>query len=231
MTTLHESNNWSGLFEIIQDDLDQVAERLERAGAPQELSEIALHIRRARMGHGHDLRLVEENSLSSDNQNQPADGILLKDEEAVLGRLAEALQLDSRFTSLEGKWFLADKLPRIGRDTLQKFHRILLQNPSASEHEMLSLVKGNGSIDKSILRMALHAALHRWPERFENMGTAAHPQWKARLPEVEQAEVTHYAYDPQTYEMLCRPGQRLSQRKAERLQELKLYAHVVTFAE
>lgn len=68
-------------------------------------------------------------------------------------------------------------------------------------------------------------------KRFENIGTPARPQWRARLPDVERAEVTHYAYDPQTYEILCRPGQRLSQKKAQRLQELNLYAHVVTFAE
>jgi hypothetical protein len=54
---------------------------------------------------------------------------------------------------------------------------------------------------------------------------------KSGLPDVEQAEVTHYAYDPQTYEVLCRPGQRLSQKKAQRLQELNLYEHVVMFAE
>ena len=65
---------------------------------------------------------------------------------------------------------------------------------------------------------------------FENRGTPARPPGKAGLPDIEKAEVTHYAYDPQTYEVLCRPGQRLSQKKARRLQELNLYAHVVTFA-
>jgi len=70
-------------------------------------------------------------------------------------------------------------------------------------------------------------------KRFEDMGSPARPQgqWEPQLPDVEQAEVTHYAYDPQTYEILCRPGQRLSQKKVQRLQELKLYAHVVTFAQ
>ena len=62
-------------------------------------------------------------------------------------------------------------------------------------------------------------------------GTPSHPQGKSRLPDVEQAEVTHYAYDPQTFEILCRPGQRLSEKKARRLRELRLYAHVVTIAE
>ena len=66
---------------------------------------------------------------------------------------------------------------------------------------------------------------------FENTDTPARPPGEAGLPDVEQAEVTHYAYDPQTYEVLCRPGQRLSQKKAQRLQELNLYEHVVMFAE
>jgi hypothetical protein len=59
------------------------------------------------------------------------------------------------------------------------------------------------------------------PAPFEKISTPA------RVSEVEQAVVTHYAYDPQTYEILCRPGQRLNSRKARRLQDLGLYAHVV----
>lgn len=47
----------------------------------------------------------------------------------------------------------------------------------------------------------------------------------------EPDEATHYAYDPQTFEILCRPGQKLNPRKAQRLQELGLYAHVVRSAE
>ena len=70
----------------------------------------------------------------------------------------------------------------------------------------------------------LSAPLRDMPDRPQG-------QEKARLAEVAQAEVTHYAYDPQTYEILCRPGQRLSEKKARRLQELKLYAHVVMVAE
>jgi hypothetical protein len=64
-------------------------------------------------------------------------------------------------------------------------------------------------------------------------GTPARPQEQeqARLAEVKQAEVTHYAYDPQTYEILCRPGQRLNEKKAQRLRELNLYAHVITVHE
>ena len=60
---------------------------------------------------------------------------------------------------------------------------------------------------------------------------APRPPSKARLPEPEKAKVIHYAYDPETYEVLCRPGQRLTEKKAQRLQELGLYEHVVVSAE
>jgi hypothetical protein len=61
--------------------------------------------------------------------------------------------------------------------------------------------------------------------------TPARLQEEDQLPDIEQAVVMYYAYDPQTYEILCRPGQRLSEKKAQRLQELNIYARVVSFAE
>ena len=72
---------------------------------------------------------------------------------------------------------------------------------------------------------------HDDEKRREDTSSPARGQGGGTLPDVERAEVTHYAYDPQTYEILCRPGQRLSQKKAQRLQELELYACVVTLAE
>ena len=218
MINIDDENYRPGQFDLTQDDLNQVAEGLERDGAPQELKQIALRIIRRRM---------EQDG----NGNDPEESILLKYGERIVGHLEEALQSDPRFTSLEGKWFLADKLPAIEPESLQKIHRMLLQTTSSSVDEILSVVKAERSTDKTLWRLAVQTALQRSPERFENIGTPARPQWKARLPEVEQAEVTHYAYDPQTYEILCRPGQRLSQKKVQRLQELNLYAHVVTFAE
>jgi len=219
MTDIHAENDWSSQFEITQEDLNRVAEGLERDEAPQELKEIALRIIRARTKQG------------SEGSSEQAESILSKHGERILIRLAEKLQSDPRFTGLEGQWFLTDKLPHLEGDALRRVHLLWLQNPSSPVDEILSIVTESGSTDKTLLRMALHSALSRAPERFENMGTLAYPQWKSRLPELEQAEVTHYAYDPQTYEVLCRPGQRLSQKKAKRLQELNLYMHVVTFAE
>ena len=219
MTDIHTENDWSSQLEITQEDLNRVAGGLELDETPQELKTIALRLIRARIEQG------------SGNVDEQVESVLFKHGERILGRLAEKMQADPRFMGLEGKWFLTDKLPRIGGDAIRRVHRLLLQNPSSTEDEVLSVLKETGSTEKTILRLALHSALSQTPERFESVGTSARPQWKARLPEIEQAEVTHYAYDPQTYEVLCRPGQRLSQKKAKRLQELDLYRHVVTFAE
>ncbi len=168
-----------------------------------------------------------ESKLQSQDIDQQSEGILLRHGERILSRLSETLQVDSRFAGLENKWYAVEKLPRLDDEILQTVHRKALEKPGASIEELLP-----GGDDSALLhRMALHHHLQHAPQKFENIGTLARPQWRARLPEPEQAKVTHYAYDPQTYEILCRPGQKLSQKKTRRLRELNLYAHVVTFAE
>ena len=69
--------------------------------------------------------------------------------------------------------------------------------------------------------------------RFEDTGSPSQPQGprESQLSAIEKVEVTSFAYDPQTYEILCRPGQPLSQKKARRLQELKLYSQVIRLVE
>lgn len=68
-------------------------------------------------------------------------------------------------------------------------------------------------------------------EHFEDVDIPAQAGAKPGLAEADRARATHYVYDPETFEILCRPGQRLNQRRAQRLQELGLYPHFVTFAE
>jgi hypothetical protein len=215
----HDENYWSRQFDVTQEDLDGIADRLALDDLPQELNQIASRLIQGRT------------ELGAGKTAEQAEGILLNDGDRILSLLAAALEFDPRFAGLEGKWFLLERLPRIDHATLQNVYRLLLQNPSSSSDEILSVLKEDSSTDQTLWKMALHTALHCSPERFENSGTLTHPQWKARLPDFEQAEVTHYAYDPQTYEVLCRPGQRLSEKKAKRLWELGIYGQVVTFAE
>jgi hypothetical protein len=311
---------WSSQFDITQDDLKRIAERMERDGTSQELKATALRIIRGRMEHGHDLspaalseltgkasvrlwdpagewqvgdvvlvahqtgndsegnpihsafigeiRDIHENTasilieklggikyqlagsgsenakkwhetvceavekkLQSTNLDEQAEGVLLKHGERILSRLASALEADVRFIGLEGKWYVKSKLPRINDDSRRAVHRNLLEKPSASIDELLSTITTGQAQDETLLRMAVNAALEEAPARFKNIGTASRPQWQARLPSPENALVTHYAYDLQTYQILCRRGQRLTSKQVQRLQELDLYTYVVTFAE
>ena len=172
-----------------------------------------------------------ERKLQSGNLDQQAEGILLKHGENILSHLAETLQSDSRFIDFEGKWYVAKKLPMLDDDTLRRTHRLLLEKPSATIDDLVPAIKTEDSVDDTLLRMSLDAALRKLPSRFKNTGTSTRPQWQAQIPPPEKAVVTHFAYDPKTYLILCRPGQHLTQKQAERLQELNLYTSIVTFAE
>ena len=224
MNELHVEEYWSRQFDIAKSDLECVAEQLQRAHAPQDLKSLAVTIVQERIEHDPDFN-------SSSNVGKQVDAILTQHSDRILSRLDEALSQDSRFTCLEDKWYLVRKLNHIGAESLQAVHHFLLEDQPALLDSILSVLETGPTADPLLLKMAIQVALQRSPERFENVGTSTRPVWKARLPEHDQARVTHYAFDPRTFEILCRPGQWLSQKKAQRLQELNLYAHVVTFSE
>jgi hypothetical protein len=174
---------------------------------------------------------LAENKLRSTDLDQQAEGLLIGHGEHILTCLLDALHGDPRFTGLDGKWCLVKTLPHIDPESVQAVHHFLLQNQPATLNEILPVVQAGRATEASLMKIAIHFALQHSPDRFENAGTPTRPLWKARLPAHDQAQVTHFAFDPQTFEILCRPGQRLSQRLARRLQELNLYAYVVTFPE
>jgi hypothetical protein len=324
MTDIYNDEYWSTQFDITQDDLNRIAERMERDGAPQDLKTIALRIVKGRLEYGHDpspsalakltgkasvrlwdpagewqigdliliatcrrnsskheaflgeivnagyckkgehdtrvhikidelneekdfilaspgsqqaqdwyrtVREAVEKKLQSGNIDQQTEGILLRHGEHILSRLTEAFQDETRFIGLGGKWYVKSKLPRMSDDNQRAIHHTLLEKPSALIDELLPIIDFGQAQDETLTRMAVNVTLQEAPTRFKNIGTTSRPQWQAQPPSPENAVVTHYAYDPQTYEILSRPGQRLTKKQAKRLQELNIYVHVVTFAE
>jgi hypothetical protein len=176
------------------------------------------------------VREAVEKKLQSGDIKQQAEGVLLKHGAHIFSQLLNTLEADNRFTGLDNKWHVTRNLPRLEEASLRAVHRALLEKPSASIDELSQAVGAGAKANETLLRMAVNAALQQEPARFKNTGTSARPQWQAQLPTPEEAVVTHFAYDPKTYLILCRPGQRLTQKQAQRLQELELYASIVTFA-
>ncbi len=159
------------------------------------------------------------------------DRIVLSFGNRIVSALLHALESDDRFVELEGKWYLVHKLPIIELNIFKSMHQTLLLKASFTLNDLLPMVQIDGLQNETILKMAIQIALQKLPERFENIGSLAHPLWKTRLPEPDQAQVIYYAYDPQSYEILCVPDRPLNQSNAQRLQELNIYSQVVTFAE
>jgi hypothetical protein len=181
--------------------------------------------------HRETVRKAVERQLQSTNLKQQAEGLLLKHGNVILSHLYDSLKSDSQFIGVEGRWYLVDRLTRIEVKTLKSIHQLLLQRSSFILDDVALLVAMDGVSDEVMLKMSIQAALLQLPERFENLSMTGRPQWRALPPKPEQAKILYYVYDPQTYEVLCCPGQDLSKKSADRLQEINVYSSVVIFRE
>ncbi|MGQ9594804.1 MAG: hypothetical protein ACUVXH_09805 [Anaerolineae bacterium] len=163
---------------------------------------------------------------SSDLEEQ-VEGILLQHGARIVSQLLEALQSDSRFLELEGRWFLRSLLTLLTAEQMASlYHNLLGRVEPLSTEDLLPLVQPPPPEGSKGL-FSLYAALCQHPNRFANRGTPTRPLWKAVPPPPERAVGACYAYDPETYEILLSPGQRVTDPLAQRLQELGLYDFVV----
>ena len=177
--------------------------------------------------------LVRSRQGAKDVESQ-VEYVLFNHGERIVSRLLDALQADERFLSLEGHWFLRELLAPLSEAQIESLFREMLQRtepaPTADLVPLVDPPLPAGDVGL----FSLYAALRSQPERFENAGTPTRPLWRAvppPPPPPERAVAAYYAYDPDTYEILIEPGQRLTQRLAQRLQELGLYEAVVTAAD
>ena len=169
------------------------------------------------------------------NLNEQVEVRMLKSGSKVASRLLDILQRDTRFISLEDRWFRQDLLYSISVGPLKKLQMIMLsQDGSFPTLSLISFIDSPLSQDDVGLFSLYNAILKFGEKLFINEGTTTHPLWKAVKPPPppwDQATVQKYAYDPDNYRILVEPGQRLTKQLAERLQELGLYADVVTTAD
>ncbi|MGQ9584125.1 MAG: hypothetical protein ACUVXG_01835 [Anaerolineae bacterium] len=173
------------------------------------------------------VREVVEGQRASADTEQQAQAILLQHGERIVSQLLEALQGDARFLTLEGRWFLRDLLIPLSEAQRDALYRQLLERGEpASTNDLIALMKPPVA-EGDVGRFSLYASLSAHPDRFANVGAPTRPQWKAVPPPPERAVGAYYAYDPETYAILLRPGQRLGAQLAQRLQDLGLYNGVV----
>jgi hypothetical protein len=157
---------------------------------------------------------------------------MLKSGSKVASRLLDVLQRDSKFLSLEDRWLCHELLHPISIDQLKKLQKKMLsQDAPFPTSSLISYLDPPLSQDDVGNFSLYHAILNLGEKLFLYEGTTDHPLWKAVKPVPplwDQAIVQKYAYDPETYQILVQPGQHLTKQLAERLQELGLYADIVT---
>lgn len=172
-----------------------------------------------------------ERKLQTQDVTERSEGILLRHGEAILNKLLLGLETDSRFIGLENKWYLMEMLSNFEENKLENLHARYVGSDHFTLDKASGFFENDNSINRIILQMSIQAALINQPDKFKNNGTSLYPMWKALLPPPEKSKAKFYVYDPQTYEILCSPEQRLSPGAAKRLLELEFYNHVAAFVE
>jgi len=136
----------------------------------------------------------------------------------AVGRLLHALDGDSRFVELEGLWFLRTLAIRPSSGMLARLATMMFEQHSGPVRlddvvETLSLA----STAQAAARFGLAQALVERTAHFENVGSAARPLWILAGPPPLVFTARHAVYDPETYVVLCVPGETLSSDVARRL--------------
>ncbi len=141
----------------------------------------------------------------------------------VVGRLIQALEADARFVELDGLWFLKELAEppaekRIIRLAREMFRRS--DGPMALD-ALLSLLYAPEACTVAV-RFGLATALQARPDLFKNVGLPSHPRWVLVAPPPMRLVARRAVFDPQTYVVLCVPGEALSSAAAQRLWDVGL---------
>lgn len=217
------------LAEVITVELEQVRLRMDRTGAEVPYQRQPRGSETARRWRARLEKEVEEKLIAPDLAERSR-GILTRHGERIIGRLLIALQADARFIELHNRWFLREVLQPLNPAQLAGlFRQLLTRTTPATTAELVQLISPALPAGDVGL-FSLHQALVAAPRRYRNVGSATRPLWEAIPPtpiSPERAVAAYYAYDPATYEILARPGQRVIPRAARRLQELGIYDDLV----
>jgi hypothetical protein len=172
--------------------------------------------------------LGERGDAQRSDEEALIDYVLWTYGELIFGRLRSALRHDSRFVVLQGRWFLRSLAVRPTQDRLVDLTQRLLMEVERplSTAEVIPLLTGPPFQDDAQL-YGLSLALEERPDLFTNIGRGGRGQWVLSCPPEGHYTARLAAYDPETGEVLCEPGEVLSRETVERLWSLDLLRIVI----
>ncbi len=164
----------------------------------------------------------------SDEEHLRIDHVFWSRGATIASDIRGALCQDARFIALDGRWMLRRLIALPSSDQLEELARAMMfevDRPLTADELVLRLVPPQAAGDAGVFGLA--AALHERPDLFSRIPSGARSRWvvSALPPGSYRARLA--AYDPETYVLLCEPGQALSPEVAQRLWELDLLPVIV----
>jgi len=141
----------------------------------------------------------------------------------IVSQLLDWLESDRRFVMLEGQWFLAEQCVEPDEVQLVSLARAMFASGDGLlTCDALSLLAPGLRLEEPARRCGLVRAMMRHPELFRNHHLPGWPRWSLAAPPPGRYVAHHAVYDPETFVVLCRPGQRLDHRTVHRLWDVRL---------
>jgi len=142
----------------------------------------------------------------------------------VVGALLHALQMSSGFIELEGLWFHRDLVTQPSETAIARLAETMFEHNSGPLRvDDVTRVLGLTTSLPAVTRFGLALALEQRTDLFENVGTTSRPRWGLIGPPPRAFTAQHAVYDPETYEVLCAPGETLAPEVAQRLWRTGLF--------
>ena len=146
----------------------------------------------------------------------------------LVRRMVSALRQDPRFMSLEGMWFLRQLAELPSPEELAAVNRALLfSEDPLSIDELEARCLREPHVRTTPRRFGLALALQERQDLYANVGTDGRPRWVLIEPPQGQYRARMAAYDPDTFQILCEPGEALSSDAVHRLWDLGLLRRVI----
>jgi hypothetical protein len=152
--------------------------------------------------------------------------VILEHGEKVVSQLLEALKADERFLRLAGRWFLRELAvpPTDEQLVALAWAMVPLEEPKSTA-DLVPLVEPSlGEGDTGLFGLYLTM---RDSSLFKNADPGQRPRWVLAGPPPGICTPQHAAYDPESYEIVCLPGEPISPQVMERLWETELLRAVV----
>jgi len=160
-------------------------------------------------------------------EEQLADSIFLLHGERIGSQLLSALQADERFIRLAGRWFLRELAAPPSDEQIASLAWAMLGLDEPTPTAKLSafvdppLTAGDPGL------FGLYLSMRKRADLFENADPGQRPRWRLAGPPPGSFTPSNAAYDPDTYQVLCVPGESAPPQVVQRLWELELLGAVV----